>query len=143
MLKRFTVESLRILYVARRAASEHGSHAVQNEHLLLGLLDVTPTVLTRACGGRCSADDVQQQVLTTLPTPLPIGERLPVNVELAMAPETTTALERAMQEADNLSQEVRPEHVLLALLEDERGVGRLLRDVEVSRGSIVASLRQP
>jgi ATP-dependent Clp protease ATP-binding subunit ClpA len=142
MLERFTQESRMVLFVARELAGERGSESVQNVHLLLGILHVVPTVVTRSCPSGCSAEALQERLLATLPTVLPREQRLPMSVEMAIAPGMNHTLVRASEEAATLaSPEVRPEHILLGLLDNEDDhVASLLRESDISRQSIISSL---
>jgi hypothetical protein len=120
--QRFTAAARSVVVVAQNEAHAARNGAITPAHLLLGLLHDHdgPTVLAAVAAGRTPLD-VRNAALAALPAA--------VEDPPALVPFDTDAkkvLELSFREALRLeSQEVAPEHVLLALLEHEDGRGVL------------------
>jgi len=114
----FNEDARRVLFYCRQAVADFGGMAITPEHLLLGLLQASPDVVGRFLGSPDSIDIVTQQVRAKVST----GRRVPTSVDLPLSAETERVLRKAVDEAGaDLSSTVRPEHILLALLEYDDG----------------------
>jgi ATP-dependent Clp protease ATP-binding subunit ClpB len=137
---RFTEESRRALFFARAAVSLYGGGRMETDHLLLGLLEAAPSSITRFMGADWSVERMQEHLRRNVLR----GPTVAESVEIPLSPDLARILVRASREADNLlSQDVRPEHLLLALLDDDVGSdAELLREAGVTRQSVVMFLQQ-
>ena len=133
MFERFSAESRAVCVSAGREASRFGHDAIRTEHLLVGLLSpgagrvaawlaiegVYLADIRERLWGTGAADDVAR--------PFP-----------RIGPEARVALEQACQESAMLDQdEVRPEHILLAVLSEVDGVAaRVLAEAGASVGHL-------
>lgn len=131
MFERFSAEARSVAVAAGQEATRFGHGTVGTEHFLVGLL--TPRA------GRVASwlaiegvhlADIRERLwgpgaAETTAAPLPS-----VVVAPHLSPEARLALEQALQESEALEQhEVRPEHILLAVLSDGDGLAaRALTD---------------
>lgn len=124
MLDRFTDKAKRVLFFARLEAGQCGSHEIDTEHLLLGLLHAAKGILAWAPG--LTADEVKNRIdAHTLHLP-----SIATNVDLPLSQSAQDALKHAQEEADGLGHKyIGTEHLFLGIL----GVGdsfaaKLLRE---------------
>ena len=103
---------------AHREAIGFGHDYVGTEHMLLGLV-LDPTVEATLVGLGVSADDVRAQIERSVRRRPP----RPATGELPFTRRASNVIEFAMEEARRAHHpEVKPRHVLLALLREERGI---------------------
>lgn len=118
MFERFTEEATRALFFGRVQTADRDGDEITSEDLLGGILMGAPGA-------------VAQLAPTLLPAAPPEateefmqrGERWRMLTarQVPFSPDARLALERATQEADDLRHhDVRPEHLLLGILRDER-----------------------
>jgi ATP-dependent Clp protease ATP-binding subunit ClpA len=137
---RMTESSLRLLFFARDAVSRHGNQEVDVSHLLYGLFEAASTLERLGVSGS-SAEALQSRAIALMsPKGTPPLEAKPV----PFARPARAVLLQAINEADALQdKDVRPEHILLALLKtDARGVAPLLAEIGVTREGVLAALKQ-
>jgi uncharacterized protein (TIGR03435 family) len=120
MFNRFTLPALQALFHARAEVSQFGSSAVEPEHILLGMLDhgegLGNQILTRTNG---TLNDLRSNIVSRLAN----GERVAESDEIPFSASSERVLRFAAEEADRLSQKnIGTEHLLLALLREERSV---------------------
>jgi len=128
-----------VLFYARVAVSESGGVAITPDHLLLGILRGTPDVVTRFLLPSDSVDILAQEVLATMGTTARPHE----SAEIPISPEAVHVLAEALGRARaTTARTVRPEHILLALMETShtKAVG-VLRIRGITEETVAAYLR--
>lgn len=139
MFERFVEETRRTLFFARVEAHERGGAAIELEHVVLGILRAAPDSVLRFTNSHTTAGSLASACAAHVSG----GPKLPTSHELAFTPAVKTMLFQAVSQSEALGQRfVRPEHLILALLDDERTpVYHLLRDAGVDRAKISEFLR--
>jgi ATP-dependent Clp protease ATP-binding subunit ClpC len=138
---RFSQAARRSIVLAHDAAGARGDGRLGTEHLLLGLiregsaatalsaLDVSPEAVLQAVEAQIAPAAAPDEPAPA-PEPIPFTRR------------AKEVLERAFRETLQMGwQEVGPEHLLLALAEDDEGIAAgVLRDVGVTGTSVMRLL---
>ena len=120
MFERYTEKARRVIFFARYEASQFGAHAIEPEHLLLGLMREDKTLTGRFFPrAQISIESIRREIEgRTL-----LRERIPTSVELPLAPETKRVLAFSHEESDRLQhRHIGTEHLLLGLLREERSM---------------------
>jgi ATP-dependent Clp protease ATP-binding subunit ClpC len=120
MFERYTEKARRVIFFARYEASQFGAHAIEPEHLLLGLMREDKTLTGRFFPrAQVSIESIRREIEgRTL-----LRERIPTSVELPLAPETKRVLAYSHEESDRLQhRHIGTEHLLLGLLREERSM---------------------
>ncbi|MGB7069981.1 MAG: ATP-dependent Clp protease ATP-binding subunit [Pyrinomonadaceae bacterium] len=128
MFERYTERSRRVIFFARYEALQYGSPAILPEHILLGLLREDKAIAVRCASSKqnLSVDAVRRSVEEHMV----VRDRTPQNSDLVLSAEARSVLLFASEESRTLrSQQICPEHLLLALLRAERSpVSEILHD---------------
>ncbi|HKH87456.1 MAG TPA: Clp protease N-terminal domain-containing protein [Acidimicrobiales bacterium] len=124
MLEELTPESLRVLDVAGQEATSLGHDFSGTEHILLGLLLGDDPIAARVLAERgIVATEVRAQVGGARA----LGEAAQPTVAPALTARARQVLSLAAQESDALGDEVvRPEHLLLGIIQQATGVAALV-----------------
>ncbi|HXD34533.1 MAG TPA: ATP-dependent Clp protease ATP-binding subunit, partial [Pyrinomonadaceae bacterium] len=120
MFERYTEKARRVIFFARYEASQFGAHAIEPEHLLLGLMREDKTLTGRFFPrAQLSIESIRKEIEgRTL-----LREKISTSVELPLAPETKRVLAFAHEESDRLQhRHIGTEHLLLGLLREERSM---------------------
>ena len=120
MFERYTEKARRVIFFARYEASQFGAHAIEPEHLLLGLMREDKTLTGRFFPrAQLSIESIRKEIEgRTL-----LREKISTSVELPLAPETKKVLQYAHEESDRLQhRHIGTEHLLLGLLREERSM---------------------
>jgi len=120
MFERYTEKARRVIFFARYEASQFGAHAIEPEHLLLGLMREVKTLTGRFFPrAQLSIESIRKEIEgRTL-----LREKISTSVELPLAPETKKVLAFAHEESDRLQhRHIGTEHLLLGLLREERSM---------------------
>src|SRR5712671_2017673 len=120
MFERYTEKARRVIFFARYEASQFGAHAIEPEHLLLGLMREDKTLTGRFFPrAQVSIESIRKEIEgRTL-----LREKISTSVELPLAPETKRVLAFAHEESDRLQhRHIGTEHLLLGLLREERSM---------------------
>ena len=120
MFERYTEKARRVIFFARYEASQFGAHAIEPEHLLLGLMREDKTLTGRFFPrAQLSIESIRKEIEgRTL-----LREKISTSVELPLAPETKKVLAFAHEESDRLQhRHIGTEHLLLGLLREERSM---------------------
>ena len=121
MFERFTEEAARALFFARAKTADRDGDAITSEDLLDGILMVAPEVVARFAPASASALTPPETIEEFMQRPDEAAWRMRAGKEIRFSEGARLALERATQEADDLRHhDVRPEHLLLGILRDER-----------------------
>src|SRR6266545_1573025 len=120
MFERYTEPARRAIFFARYEASQFGADAIEPEHLLLGASREDRRLFVEILpAGEESLESIRRSIENHKP-PKP---RIPVTVELPLAPETKRALHYAHDESDRLKhRHIGTEHLLLGLLREDRSM---------------------
>jgi ATP-dependent Clp protease ATP-binding subunit ClpC len=137
MFERYTERARRVLFFARYEASQLGSVTIETEHLLLGLVregkGLTSRLFARA---HLSIEQIRKEVEGRSV----LREKVSTSVEIPFSAETRRVLQYAAEEADRLLHNyIGTEHLLLALLREERSLAALIL---AERGMRLASVRE-
>jgi ATP-dependent Clp protease ATP-binding subunit ClpC len=115
---RYTESARRALFFARYEVSQLGGAAIHLEHLLLGVMR-RPEGAVR----RILAPLPLERIRSEIESQTIIREKIPTSVEIPFSTETKRALNVAAEEADRLLHTyIGPEHLLLAVLREEKSV---------------------
>lgn len=128
---------------AQQIASRNGQQQVDVEHLFQSLLEqengLTSSILTKAGIDRNDIQQRNQRILEKLPRVTTSGD----NDQLYVTGRLNKVLSRAEEEAKKFKDDyVSVEHLLLALTEDPGAVGRLLKEVGITREKLMTALRE-
>jgi hypothetical protein len=121
VFERYTETARRTVFFARYEASKFGSHSIEPEHLLLGLLQAD-----RLLAHRLPGDELRQAIAQTFPP----AQSVSTSVDMPLTDSSKRVLAFAAEEAENLGhRHLGTEHLLLGLLRDENTLAcKLLRE---------------
>jgi ATP-dependent Clp protease ATP-binding subunit ClpA len=133
MFERYPEPSVRALFVAKAAALAAGAQSIDLEHLLVGALGSWPDAGIR-----------REQVVRAVGLSIPSELLGPGSPEIPFSGAVQSVLNSAMALADRFGQHrIRPEHLLLALLDDSHGVAsKILQQAAVQREELLRSAAQ-
>ena len=116
MFERYAESTRRVIFFARLEVSQFGGSTIESEHLLLGLLHAGQAAVTRFVRDATLAglrDEITGQMTQK--------ERVATSVDLPLSDESKRILAYASEETERLmSDSTRPEHLLVALLREEK-----------------------
>ena len=116
--ERFSEDAQRAVVFARIAVSEHGGTSITDGHLLLGLLQTSPAVLSFWLDNPRNVQALSECVVASIVSPHLLGD----DREVPMSPTAERVLKAAVQVAEGLgAATVTPAHILLALKEGGDG----------------------
>lgn len=118
VFERYTEAARRALFFARHETSRLGATSIETDHLLLGLMRESRGVVSRILAP-LPLDKIRGEIESRSH----FREKIPTFVEVPFTAESKRVLNVAAQEADRLlHQHIGPEHLLLALLHEEKSV---------------------
>ena len=139
MFERYTEKARRAIFFARYECSQLGSHSIESEHLLLGILRENKSLCRLFSEPPAeTATSLRRQVEQHTP----LGEKISTSVDLPLSDECKRILKYAAEEADQLSHKfIGSEHLFLGILrESDCFAASLLQDrgvsLEVARAEI-------
>lgn len=135
MFERYTEKARRIVFFARYEASQTGSHIIQPEHLLLGLLREANALFDSA---------KIQPMIDELRTAAHV-EGLPVStsVDLPLSHSAKRVLAYSAEEAERLNHvHISPGHLLLALMREPGLAATTVDKYGIHRDRILANMQQ-
>jgi len=136
MFERYTEKARRVIFFARYEASQVGSPTIETEHLLLGLLREDIAVTNRFIGSYISLEDIVKQ----LRKQTAVREKVSTSVDLPLSNESKRVIAYAAEESDRLGHKhIGPEHLLLALLREEKCFAAQILE---ARGVKLAKVRE-
>ena len=123
MFERYTEGARRALFVARAECSRLGAAQIGTEHLLLGVMH-EPS----GPAAQILASVALETIRSEIESQSTFREKIPTSVEIPFTRDAKRVLNVAAQEADRLDHpHIGPEHLLMALLHEEKSVaGRTL-----------------
>ena len=135
MLERYTEKARRVIFFARYEASQFGAHAIETEHILLGLLREDKG-LALSLGLRFSVEEIRSEIESATMA----AEKTSTSVDLPLSEESKRVLKHAAEEADNSEHKyVGTEHLLAGLLREPQTFGARLLE---KRGFTLDAVRQ-
>jgi ATP-dependent Clp protease ATP-binding subunit ClpB len=142
-ISRFTERSQDALRDAQTMATRRSHQGVDVEHLLLAMVQQTDGLASNvleAAGAHVAA--LQERLTAELDRLPQVSGPAGTPEQLYVTQRLSRVLTRAEDEAAALKDEyVSIEHVLLAMLDERTGAGKLLRDQGVTRDSLMNALR--
>lgn len=135
MFERFTESARRSLFFARYETSKLGGAAIEDVHLLLGLMRVADGLTREAFDNPgISAEAVRREIKIRGPG----GERVSTSVEIPFSQDAIRILQSTVIEADHLGHaEIGPEHMLLGILvQSDSLAAQLLVDKGMDLGTL-------
>src|SRR4029077_10631917 len=119
MFERYNEKARRVIFFARYAASEYGSHTIESEHLLLGLLQEDGKLMQRFLGLPTTTGVIKKEIEAQVKK----GRQFGTNVEVPLSAECKRILNFAAEEADRLGHsQIGTGHLLLGILREEKCV---------------------
>lgn len=116
MFERYTEKARRVIFFARYEASHYGSHTIESEHLLLGLLREDQALTTWFLGKGRVGTEIRAEIESRVSP----GERFSFSEEVPLSAESRSILDLAADEADRLAhRHIGTEHMLLGILRVE------------------------
>ncbi|HEV3254475.1 MAG TPA: SgcJ/EcaC family oxidoreductase [Candidatus Acidoferrales bacterium] len=117
MFERYTEKARRVIFFARYAASEYGSHTIESEHLLLGLLQEDGKLVQRFLGLPTTTGVIKKEIEAQVKK----GRQFGTNVEVPLSAECQRILCYAPEETKRLGHiQIGMEHLLLGILREEK-----------------------
>ncbi|MEA1927781.1 MAG: ATP-dependent chaperone ClpB [Candidatus Auribacterota bacterium] len=137
---KFTLKAQQALKAAQDMASEHNQQEIAPAHLLLALLDqedgLTSPILQKLSVDPGEVKIRAEEILSRIPKVYGAGPRTAY-----LSPLLNKVLNDAWEEAKKLKDEyLSVEHLLLALAESDSPAGKILRELGVTRDSILQVL---
>jgi hypothetical protein len=115
MFERYTEKARRVIFFARYEACQHGSHFIETEHLLLGLLREEKALFLHLLPN-LDEDSIRDKVAAHARTRKPVS----TSIDLPLSDKSKWVLKYAADEADRLNhRHIGSEHLLLGLLHDK------------------------
>jgi hypothetical protein len=134
MFERYTEKARRVIFFSRYEASQYGSHYIETEHLLLGLLREDLGLLKTFLG----LSDIGTEIRAEIEKRTQQGERISTSVEMPLSLQSREVLKFAAESATRLAhRHVDTQHVFVGLLRVENS---LAAQVLMARGLKPASV---
>lgn len=119
MFERYTEKARRVIFFARYEASQYGSHSIETEHMLLGLLREDNSLRLRLLAQPRAAESIRKEIESQITR----GERVSTSIDMPVSSECRQALNFALEEAERFAHKmVGTEHLLLGLLRVEKSM---------------------
>lgn len=135
MFERYTEKARRIIFFARYEASQTGSHIIEPEHLLLGLL--------REANGLFDSGKIQRMIDQLRQIAHVEGAAVSTSIDLPLSHSAKRVLAYSTEEAERLSHaHIRPEHLLLALMREPGVAAATLDKYGIHRDRIVERMQR-
>lgn len=120
MFERYTEKARRVIFFARYEASQFGSHAIEAEHILLGLLREDKELTQKFLGNpRSTVESIRKEIEGRF---LP-GDKISESVDLPLSSSAKRVLSMAADESDRLGhRHIGTEHLLLGIMREEKSL---------------------
>jgi hypothetical protein len=136
MFERYTEKARRVIFFARYEASQYGSHSIESEHLLLGVLREDRALMKTFLGPKNAEPEIRAEIERRITR----GERISTSVEMPLTEECKKILNFAGEEAERLGhRNIGPQHLLLGIL---RAEGSMAAQILATRGLKPAAIRE-
>ena len=139
MFERYTEKARRVIFFARYEASQFGSHEINAEHLLLGLLREAQSILGWI--PKLNADEIRNRIDARSLHNTPV----PTNIDLPLNSDAQQALKWAADNADRLGHKhIGTEHIFLGILQvHDSFASQLLHEAGADEANIRERLARP
>jgi hypothetical protein len=135
MFERYTERARRVIFFARYEASQFGSHAIETEHLLLGLIREDKNLTNRFL----QAPSIKS-LRAEIESRTTIREKVSTSIDLPLSNECKRILAYSAEEAERLNhRHIGTEHLLLGILREQNSVAAQLL---TERGLRVEAVRE-
>jgi len=140
VIKAFSEDASKMMFVARLAVSDHGGATLDPEHFLLAFIQQSANTMGRFVAPEWPLPRLEAEIAKTLKAfPKPSEE-----ADVSPGPRTTRLLVAAAEIAvAEGSASVRPEDLLRAMINDQGTAGNLLRQAGVTAEGITSVMRRP
>jgi hypothetical protein len=129
VFEKFSEKSRRLIFFARYEASCLASPTIETEHLLLGLMRESRWLFEKTLAVPGDTLQVIRKHIEMRSAAAQGRPKLSTSVDLPLGAGVRIALNNATEEADAMQDpEIRPAHVLLALLREDEPLSQFLRD---------------
>ncbi len=136
MFERYTEKARRVIFFARLEASQYGSHEIDIEHLLLGVVREAKNIFRWI--PQLTADEIRSRIdaRTLHLTPIP------TNIDLPLRSAAKAALKSAADNAESLGhRHIGTEHIFLGILHiHDSFASQLLREAGADEDNILKEL---
>jgi ATP-dependent Clp protease ATP-binding subunit ClpA len=127
MFEKYTEKARRVIFFSRYEASQIGGHAIEPEHILLGLLredlELFRRLLPYAVDWEAETNAIRKDIEASRPT----AGKLSTSVDMPLSASAKQALSRAADESVKLGHvHIGTEHLLLSLLRTEQSLASRL-----------------
>ena len=136
MFERYTESARRVIFFARYEASQFGSPYIETEHLLLGLIREDKTHRYTL------APEDKRNIRSAIESRSERYEKISTSVDLPLSSECKKILHNAAKQADQLSEYIGPEHLLLGLLSQQSFASELLTQSGATAEKILKTLKK-
>ena len=127
MFERFTEKARRVIFFARFEASQYGSHFIETEHILLGLMREDKALARRLWLRAGSLEALRKEIESRI-TP---RERISTSIEVPLTADAKQTLHFAVEEAERFGHKhVGTEHLLLGLLRADKSVAAIILNAQ-------------
>ncbi len=117
MFERYTEKARRVIFFARYEACQYGSHYIETEHLLLGLMREDKALANRFLRTSGSIEAIRKEIESRIT----MRERISTSVDVPLSQECKRILNFAAEEAERLGHKhIGTEHLLLGILREEK-----------------------
>src|ERR1700676_1899633 len=99
MFERYTEKARRVIFFARYEASQYGSHYIETEHLLLGLLRENGGLIRSANNENNPEPEIRDEIEKRIVR----SERFSTSVEVPLSKDSKQALKIASETAERLN----------------------------------------
>jgi ATP-dependent Clp protease ATP-binding subunit ClpC len=135
MFERYTEKARRIIFFARYEASQTGSHIIEPEHLLLGLL--------REAKALFESGKIQRMIDELRQVAHVEGAAVSTSVDLPLSHSAKQVLVYGADEAEQLHHaHISPEHLLLALMREPGVTATTLDKYGIHRDRIIERMQR-
>jgi pimeloyl-ACP methyl ester carboxylesterase len=137
VFERYTEKGRRVIFFARYEASQFGAHAIEPEHVLLGLLREDKHLTQRFFSDPNSA---VESIRKEIEQRTPVREKVAASVDVPLSQQCRRVLNYAVDEGERMQHpHIGTEHLLLGILREENSVAaEILRE----RGLRLTSIRE-
>ena len=135
MFERYTQEARRAIFFARYEAGNYGSHHIETEHLLLGLL--REGAVAKWFPGKFN---VGSEIRSEIEKRITRGDRISTSVEIPLSADCKQVLNLAVETCERLGHRlVEPEHIMIGILRVETS---LAAQILIARGVKPGSIQE-
>ncbi len=137
MFERYTEKARRVIFFARYEASQFGAHAIDSEHILLGLLREDKQLTQKFFR---SPHSTVESIRREIESHSPLREKVSQSIDLPLSTNAKRVLSYAADESERLgNRHIGTEHLLLGILREEKSSAA---EILYERGLRVHQIRE-